>query len=92
MKINKTVSFNPADPFEDRMFAHAKAQGYFATYVKRLIARDMEPASITRAHVAMPDPTPAPRRNVATPAPAPVMARIGTQNAPASGDAFAGVI
>ncbi|WP_134682582.1 hypothetical protein [Brevibacillus migulae] len=38
----KSVTFSQADPFECQLLKHANRQGRFATYVKRLIQRDME--------------------------------------------------
>jgi hypothetical protein len=42
MKRVKSVSFNVADPYEMAMYEHARKHRYFSTYIKRLIARDME--------------------------------------------------
>ncbi|QQO41235.1 hypothetical protein 015DV004_19 [Bacillus phage 015DV004] len=38
----KSVSFNTADPYELALYTHSGKYGAFATYIKRLIARDME--------------------------------------------------
>lgn len=38
----KTVSFSKTDPIEKAMLKHALSFDHFATYVKRLIQRDME--------------------------------------------------
>lgn len=38
----KTVSFSKTDPLEVGMMQHVKKFDHFATYVKRLIQRDME--------------------------------------------------
>lgn len=38
----KSVAFNTADPYELALITHAGKYGAFSTYVKRLIARDME--------------------------------------------------
>ncbi|MFC5773672.1 hypothetical protein [Ectobacillus antri] len=43
-RLFKNVSFNRKDSFEMQMYSHAKQQGMFAKYVKRLIQRDMEQA------------------------------------------------
>lgn len=41
-KVVKSVAFQTADPYELALFTHANKNKYFSTYVKRLIARDME--------------------------------------------------
>lgn len=50
-KVIKPTSFNPSDAYEARMLAHLSGQGKFATYVKRLIARDMEGWTLTTAPI-----------------------------------------
>lgn len=42
MKKVKSTAFNVADPYELALYKHASKHKYFSTYVKRLIARDME--------------------------------------------------
>lgn len=42
MKRVKSVAFNIADPYELALYNHALKNKYFSTYIKRLIARDME--------------------------------------------------
>jgi len=42
MKKVKSVAFQTADPYELALYTHAEKHKYFSTYVKRLIARDME--------------------------------------------------
>jgi len=41
-RVSKGVSFSEAEPFEMALWTHAKKQGKFASYVKRLIAEDMK--------------------------------------------------
>lgn len=42
-KVVKSVSFNVNDPYERKMLDFVeKNNKYFATYIKRLIQRDME--------------------------------------------------
>lgn len=38
----KSVAFQTADPYELALYTHAMQHKYFSTYIKRLIARDME--------------------------------------------------
>ncbi|TWJ39617.1 hypothetical protein CHCC5027_3530 [Bacillus paralicheniformis] len=45
MKKVKSVAFNVSVPYEMALYEHALKQKYFSTYVKRLIARDMERGS-----------------------------------------------
>jgi hypothetical protein len=42
MKRVKSVAFNIADPYELALYEHCKKHKYFSTYIKRLVARDME--------------------------------------------------
>ncbi len=42
MKKVKSVSFNIADPYEMALYEHCLKNKYFSTYIKRLVARDME--------------------------------------------------
>lgn len=42
MKKVKSVAFNIADPYELALMVHSNRHKYFSTYVKRLIAKDME--------------------------------------------------
>ncbi|UOY92917.1 hypothetical protein MUG87_01865 [Ectobacillus sp. JY-23] len=58
-RLFKNVSFNRKDSFEMQLYHHAKQQGMFAKYVKRLIQRDMEQAH-SSAQCAPLQPTPQP--------------------------------
>jgi hypothetical protein len=40
--INKSVSFNVVDPFQQQMKEHVDQYPNFSAYIKRLIQRDME--------------------------------------------------
>jgi hypothetical protein len=40
--VNKSVSFNVIDPFQQQMKIYAEQYPNFSGYVKRLIQRDME--------------------------------------------------
>jgi hypothetical protein len=53
----RSVPFNFADPYEVKLSNYADKQGRFATYVKRLIQRDMEGGNAeTQAVVAFEAP------------------------------------
>ncbi|AFQ13851.1 hypothetical protein P9Y62_15970 [Bacillus thuringiensis] len=41
-KIIKSISFTKSDNFEMQLYSHAMKHSAFATYVKRLIQRDLE--------------------------------------------------
>ncbi|PER23711.1 hypothetical protein CN490_24915 [Bacillus cereus] len=41
-KIVKTMSFSKSDNFEMQLYNHAMKHAAFATYIKRLIQRDLE--------------------------------------------------
>ncbi len=47
MRVVKSISFNMADPFENKMVLHFSNFPNFSSYVKRLIQRDMEGLSNT---------------------------------------------
>ncbi|OIJ12640.1 hypothetical protein BKP37_12615 [Anaerobacillus alkalilacustris] len=42
MRVVKSISFNKADPYENKMISHFKQYPNFSNYVKRLIQKDME--------------------------------------------------
>lgn len=46
-RVSKGVSFSEIDPYEMTLWEHARKQGKFAKYVKRLIARDMEGGQVS---------------------------------------------
>lgn len=47
----KSVAFNISDPMELKLMQYTKEQGYFSTYVKRLIQRDMEGGEPTKVNI-----------------------------------------
>ena len=51
MKKVKSVAFNLYDPYESRLYDHAKQHKVFSAYVKRLIQRDMEEKKLNNRHV-----------------------------------------
>lgn len=59
-KVVKPISFNPSDPFEARLLQFLEGQGKFATYMKRLLAREMEgtPATVRYAAPIVPPVAP----------------------------------
>jgi hypothetical protein len=46
--INKSVSFNVVDPFQQQMKEHVEQYPNFSAYMKRLIQRDMEEGTKVR--------------------------------------------
>jgi hypothetical protein len=46
--VNKSVSFNVVDPFQQQMKEHVEQYPNFSAYIKRLIQRDMEEGTKVR--------------------------------------------
>jgi hypothetical protein len=46
--VNKSVSFNVVDPFQQQMKEHVEQYPNFSAYMKRLIQRDMEEGTKVR--------------------------------------------
>ena len=54
--VNKSVSFNVVDPFQQQMKEHVDQYPNFSAYIKRLIQRDMEGGNVVRTIKKAPAP------------------------------------
>lgn len=44
--VNRSVSFNVADPYQNKLYSHTTQFTNFSSYIKTLIQRDMEGSTI----------------------------------------------